>query len=608
MPNNTTELRDLIPPDAYGYRLEAPSHMFGVRVDELFKVIGRYGLETQTGRDIVLDHLDALTHYANRVAADERLPTGLAALRDVLRISYSPAHYEWVLIDENQNYVYGPTGEHIETDPTNPRAWERYVETARSPVLTGALPEAPMAHSTTYGACEACQATYDSATQAQRTALEAREHVTARITFSYPRDETALVTELEALGNMPNPGPFSDALEACLGSQGVSASHVWQIARLMVLNSYSDRIYRAVVRGQLWTDDRLTMETEQGFYFDNPWLCQLCRLSTCGREMEYLNTNARLRRACHHCLNDMNYCNNCDQNYSADYCPNSCDDDDNYGQADSPSRNGVHDYSYRPHPDFHGEGPLYFGIELETVVSEGSLDQCARALIDQSDSEADYYLKWDGSVYGGFEMVTHPFDLEAWHDYKPQLTKVLATASKLGARSWNQSCCGLHIHASRSGLRSDSSIAREAHLYRIVKLVEDNADPIAKYAGRLSNQWATYDKHSRGISKREAVKAGMDNYGQNRYQAVNLLPPKTIEFRLFRPSLRPETVLAAVELVHGIISYTERLSANACISGGLSFDSLSNWMTARPETYPHAIDRIASRVFNQTPETDGNRD
>lgn len=599
-------------------RTEVPSHVLGLYVDQLYGAL--YNDDERNPIDqsmYVVAYADDVQRYINAAGRLMALPEGLQAIADVLVITHTPGRYQWFAYDfDSGEWLYDENGDRIAVPNGNVEgALEDYISASVSWGLSGPLPPRPTSRQhSRYNACEACQELYNAASPQQRTAIEGREHTSGRISFSYSRDETDLVNELVAYGNRhSDPGLPSEALANAL-SQYITADHYWHLARMLILNQDildpGGHELRMVVRGQLEDIERFQHEIDNGFRSEILWRCYRCMQWTTTYECEYRSTSGSTDVACDYCVSNMSYCDSCDHSYAGDYCAN-CEEPEEDEDSYSYGRGPIHDYSYQPSTEFWGDGPLYFGIELETEVQRGSVNACAQSVISLSDSEQRFYLKHDGSISNGFELVTHPFDLDDWHAYSDEFSSVLAAASKLGARAWNQSRCGLHVHASRNGLRSDSRTAREAHLYRIVKLVEDNALPISKFAGRLSDQWATYSKESRGVPKLEAVKMrpnGEPDYRQNRYQAVNLLPSKTIEFRLFRPSLNPVTVLAAVELCHGIISHTARLSANECISGGLQFPALAKYMEARPETYPNALVKISTRVNTDRPADDSDKD
>ena len=64
-----------------------------------------------------------------------------------------------------------------------------------------------------------------------------------------------------------------------------------------------------------------------------------------------------------------------------------------------------------PHQTFHN---LHMGIELEV---ENDQELAGDYLLSLGSSQEDFYLKSDGSIEDGFEIVSHPFTMEYWHKH-----------------------------------------------------------------------------------------------------------------------------------------------------------------------------------------------
>ena len=109
----------------------------------------------------------------------------------------------------------------------------------------------------------------------------------------------------------------------------------------------------------------------------------------------------------------------------------------------------IHDYYYKPQPIFFGEGPRYFGVELE--IDEGGEDEDnADRILDVANTDLRYhmYAKHDGSLNEGFEIISHPCSID-YHMNKIPWGKILDKAIYLGYTSHSSGTCGLHIHVSR---------------------------------------------------------------------------------------------------------------------------------------------------------------
>lgn len=69
----------------------------------------------------------------------------------------------------------------------------------------------------------------------------------------------------------------------------------------------------------------------------------------------------------------------------------------------------IQDYYHKPEPTFFGNGPRFFGVELEIdEAGESSRNAWELLSIANREGEKRLYCKHDGSLNDGFEMVTHP--------------------------------------------------------------------------------------------------------------------------------------------------------------------------------------------------------
>lgn len=72
----------------------------------------------------------------------------------------------------------------------------------------------------------------------------------------------------------------------------------------------------------------------------------------------------------------------------------------------------IHPYNYKPFPIFFGDGPRYFGVELEIDGGGESAKKAGQLLAIGNQSAEHIYIKRDGSLRSGFEIVTHPMSLD----------------------------------------------------------------------------------------------------------------------------------------------------------------------------------------------------
>ena len=148
-------------------------------------------------------------------------------------------------------------------------------------------------------------------------------------------------------------------------------------------------------------------------------------------------------------------------------------------------------------------------------------------------------------------MVSHPMSLE-YHTNIMNWQKVFNKAIEMDYRSHNTSTCGLHIHVSRSAF-GNTYEQQEITIGRVVFFVEKHWNELVKFSRRNIenlNRWAArYATIS--CTTEETYKKAKDRH-MGRYVAVNLENHSTIEFRLFRGTLRYRTFLATLQLVDEI--------------------------------------------------------
>ncbi|WP_245717143.1 hypothetical protein [Nocardia mikamii] len=285
----------------------------------------------------------------------------------------------------------------------------------------------------------------------------------------------------------------------------------------------------------------------------------------CGSRADGLNETESGADVCGRCEDaDYHRCSGCDILIRCweDYCDTCANQ--------RPDHHGIHSYSYKPEPDFHGTGPLYLGLELEIKTPRNVFDEATELAIDQLNDIG--YLKEDGSIQPcGYELVTHPMSYEFARQWFPW--SLLNRLRLLGA--YTDTSVGIHVHVSRAGFSSP------AHTYRWLKFVYRNESHVKALARRDSEQWAVFDP---GARARAAAHAKGDTGGAFRYQAINVCPEDTFELRVFASSLHAREVQAALAFADASVEYTRALSAaDIARRRGWEWAAFIAWLAARPE-------------------------
>lgn len=254
---------------------------------------------------------------------------------------------------------------------------------------------------------------------------------------------------------------------------------------------------------------------------------------------------------CHHCEEDRyDRCSDCGRLVANDNMHYMSDtDSEGYCETcyDRRAREGgVHTYCYKPTPIFYGDGSRFLGVELE-IDEGGESDYNANQIIAVGNRDREYiYIKHDGSLDEGLEIVTHPMTLTYHRDIMPW-QEILHKARKLNYTSHQAGTCGLHIHVNRSSL-GETSAEQEDTIARILFLVENFWHELLRFSRRTQKQldrWAA--RYGRKDDPKAVLRSAKSN--DDRYTCVNLTPYYTIEFRIFRGTLKYNTLIATLQLV-----------------------------------------------------------
>lgn len=199
--------------------------------------------------------------------------------------------------------------------------------------------------------------------------------------------------------------------------------------------------------------------------------------------------------------------------------------------------------------DYDNRKPrVLMGLELECEMKDGvSREDKAHELLNavgfyKNDSGKEYRyceLERDGSLSYGFEIVTGFTGLDV---HRKQLEFFKNPWD--GVKSHNTSTCGLHVHICKSSMT----------LYHAAKLVffindEKNHALIKALARRTASSYAQIKNKSNIVWLKNAreCRNPLDNLNTDRYEALNFQNHKTIEFRLFKGTLKYETIQSCLE-------------------------------------------------------------
>lgn len=383
-----------------------------------------------------------------------------------------------------------------------------------------------------------------------------------------------MTTELEAVPNEPT--FICGHCEECVPVNWLRSDGKTSIPnRYTVMQSKDDTITYTLPNGRVSTFTQKVEDPNnwcRNCVMNDSYYCEECEKRWCSDDWDYtfVDGDAYCNECCE---NRFTWCENCEE-WRGSRCTE-CD----------PRSRVIHDYSYKPTPIFHNTGEddfnfahssvPYMGIELE-IENRGSVSTAGLSdtFHEWDENEENFYLKYDGSLSNGFEIVSHPRTLESWKELSSDFQAILDKLGEMGARSWNTKTCGLHIHVSKNSFKS------EFHMAVFNMLFSRNAYDWQRVAGREST-YARFDR-----LQGNAVKLAKNNCDSNHFDAINLSPEHTIEIRIWKPSLRFGRVLADLEFVESARLYTAKLTSHDVMNGALNFFTYAQTLDAW--SYPNA--------------------
>ena len=248
--------------------------------------------------------------------------------------------------------------------------------------------------------------------------------------------------------------------------------------------------------------------------------------------------------------------------------------------------------------DTHTSSRVFYGVELEVAFpSNVSLGTLARKTCDHSPEFGARFLPTQDSSIGGnghgVEFVSDPMTWATWREFAPEFTSACDYLRRAGARAWNATSCGAHVHVSRHALVSPD------HLVRLYAVMSHDGEATRALASRDLESWNGYcgalgalDERRRNILRQTwrdifAVSFGRDS----RYLCLNLNNPHTLEFRLWRASLRAETVLEQIDATRALLAFTRDVRPFP-----LTIAGYAAWTHANAKEYTRASTLLARRL------------
>ena len=226
----------------------------------------------------------------------------------------------------------------------------------------------------------------------------------------------------------------------------------------------------------------------------------------------------------------------------------------------------IHQFNYIPKyikhfmPGESEDTTLLLGAEIEVggnnnISSDNDKNSTVKKCIQimngsDSDEENLIYSTHDSTVQ--IEFDTMPCSLE-FHKNKMNYREMFEYLDKEGYKGHDCETAGLHIHANRSYL-GKSRISQELVISKILYILEKFNDEICVIA-RRDNDYSEF------AGEKQNEDSIVELYGKykdkGKRAALNLQQKDTIEFRMFKSTLKYETFILTLEFVKDIIDYAK---------------------------------------------------
>lgn len=229
----------------------------------------------------------------------------------------------------------------------------------------------------------------------------------------------------------------------------------------------------------------------------------------------------------------------------------------------------IHEYNYTPKYIKHfmdhenKRTTLLLGAEIEVGGNKPEVDsnnkqsvvkRCIQIMNgSESDKEDLIYSTHDGTVQ--IELDTMPCSLE-YHKNKMNYKEMFKYLDEMGYKGHDCNTAGLHIHANRDYL-GKTKMQQDLVISKILYIIEKFNDNICVIGRRNTD----YSQFVGDRCKEDTVLnllAKYDNTGKK--AALNLQHKDTIEFRMFKSTLKYETFLLTLEFVKDIIDFAKSIN------------------------------------------------
>ena len=206
-------------------------------------------------------------------------------------------------------------------------------------------------------------------------------------------------------------------------------------------------------------------------------------------------------------------------------------------------------------------------------------------VMDDKD-ENHVYLKSDGSLSNGFEIVTHPKSYSAWMKDMTRFQPMF-DLPRNGIRSHDTQTCGLHFSLNRKAFSPIHLLKFSTFIYWNPIFIKDISRRSWQNLTSWANVFSSYDYDTVDDKQIKSIMASQKNIENNLYRntfytkcgdlfhplytkkalinnrrnirntAINL-PESRVECRFFRGTLKKDTFIMNLQFVHSLFEFTKQ--------------------------------------------------
>lgn len=220
----------------------------------------------------------------------------------------------------------------------------------------------------------------------------------------------------------------------------------------------------------------------------------------------------------------------------------------------------------------------FLGIELETTKNASGyfynsdhVDDILYIRKNFKNVGRSINFETDASIGNGKEMVFFPMTYNYLKDNEDEIKSIFEYLTSTGNYSHDKGKCGLHIHVSKDYL-GDTPEEIQKTIEKIMLFVETYRTKVEKFSRRKHNEFSHYNTYTIPYHKEnssdtcfetdEYYKSGKMLYELNKADYIghssvvntSTSTGATVEFRMFRGTLRFETFMATIEFIHNLVN------------------------------------------------------